>query len=67
MRHQLIEKLTNAMNANYKTQLTEHQVDFWVGDHDHELIKGFIAEVESSDESALTPEDILSLWEEQGT
>lgn len=66
MRTQLIQNLTNTMNVHYNSNLTFKQVEHWVGcDADKETIKQYIVEFDDSPKTAVTPDDVLSLWDEQ--
>lgn len=65
MREQLIQNLTNSMNSHYNSSLTFEQVDHWVGsDTKNETIEEYIDEVIDSPETSVTPDDVLSLWED---
>lgn len=65
MRAKLIQTLTNTMNTNYNSTLTLEQVEHWVGsDTDNETINEYVVELDDSPETAVTPDDVLSLWDE---
>ena len=62
-RANLIQQLTDGMNKRYNSELTTEQVEHWVGsDANNDTIYEYIEEVVSGDDSAVTPDDIISLW-----
>ncbi|MGP5159860.1 hypothetical protein [Pseudoalteromonas prydzensis] len=64
MRAQLIQMLTNSMNVYYNSALTLEQVECWVGsDADNKTIEEFVVELDDSPETAVTPDDVISLWD----
>lgn len=60
-----IQQLRTALNEKHNTQLTDEQIENWVGsDTPTAHIPDLYHEVKNNDPMALTPEDVLSLWVE---
>lgn len=63
-RDSLVKTLTNAINAHWTVMLTFEQVENWVGcDASNEQISEYIADFSSNPEAAVTPSDVLWLWD----
>lgn len=64
-RDALIETLTSLLNEKHDTSLTVDQVENWVGSDTSESgIQDHIHELKFSPESAVTPDDVMELWDE---
>tara|TARA_Y100001936_G_C15425435_1_gene336693 strand:- start:137 stop:358 length:222 start_codon:yes stop_codon:yes gene_type:complete len=65
LRDKAIAALQFAMNKRYNTELTFPMVEHWVGsDASIETIDEYTSEVDAGDDTAVTPSDVTSLWEE---
>jgi hypothetical protein len=59
----LIQQLVESMNTRYTSTLTFEQVEHWVGsDANNDTINDYIDEVRAGDDTAVTPDDVTSLW-----
>ena len=62
----LIKLLTEAMNNRYGSTLTNEQVENWVGCDAKECeIVSYRDEVICNSPHAVTPKDVLELWDEE--
>lgn len=60
-----ITQLREALNERHNSRLTDEQVANWVGsDTPASEIKDYYYEVKNNDANALTPEDVLDLWDD---
>ena len=60
-----IQQLRTSLNEKHNSQLTDAQVEHWIGsDTPTSDIKDLYYEVVNNTSSALSPEDVLDLWED---
>ena len=61
----LINQLKDTINKHHGSSLSIEQVEHWVGsDASIETIDEYTSEVDAGDDTAVTPSDVTSLWEE---
>ena len=61
----LIVTLTNKVNSHFNSELRVEQVAHWVGSNaSEEQIEEYIADFTHDIDKALTPDDVLDLWED---